>query len=396
MEGSGSQERSNDLVMVGDAIDDKDNPIVALEPDENLKQGSAFMGSKKAGTSVGPGDGSLQEGVDATVSGQQTLPSLYMQEKIYMYSKDQEALLKAEEHHIVKTKDFNVYGRLREEQPKVKSLAKSSAQPELNEKFITTECITDRRVKISSMAPRYYVNAPSVNDVRKQGQHQMILSAINKKQTFAELINQANSMVTGVLHDNLKRSLNVMPASVTFGALRAGTHNEIVVTLKNEDSIAQRVTIKPTMDKRISVRQEEYGIIAPGMIKKVIVSIRVAEDEPNLPATVKDTITIVSKHDVFKLPVTATLMSFDQFAEENKQNLETVGRPIQNSRVRERLQRALQESRQSQRSDGPELLTKKPQDGGGEDGEDPILAEVRRQQKARDEAGGAADGSGSR
>lgn len=59
MEGSGSQERSNDLVMVGDAIDDKDNPIVALEPDENLKQGSAFMGSKKAGTSVGPGDGSL-------------------------------------------------------------------------------------------------------------------------------------------------------------------------------------------------------------------------------------------------------------------------------------------------------------------------------------------------
>ena len=152
-------------------------------------------------------------------------------------------------------------------------------------------------------------------------------------------------MVTGVLHDSLKRSLNVMPASVTFGALRAGTHNEITVTLKNEDSIAQRVTIKPTMDKRVSVRQEEYGIIAPGMIKKVIVSIRVPEDEPNLPANIKDTITIVSKHDIFKLPVTATLMSLDQFAEENKQNLETVGRPIQNSRVRERLQRALNDSR---------------------------------------------------
>lgn len=152
-------------------------------------------------------------------------------------------------------------------------------------------------------------------------------------------------MVTGVLHDSLKRSLNVMPASVTFGALRAGTHNEITVTLKNEDSIAQRVTIKPTMDKRVSVRQEEYGIIAPGMIKKVIVSIRVPEDEPNLPVNIKDTITIVSKHDIFKLPVTATLMSLDQFAEENKQNLETVGRPIQNSRVRERLQRALNDSR---------------------------------------------------
>ena len=54
--------------MVGDQIDDKDNPIVALEPDENLKQGSAFMGSKKAGNSIGPGDGSMQEGMEATVS----------------------------------------------------------------------------------------------------------------------------------------------------------------------------------------------------------------------------------------------------------------------------------------------------------------------------------------
>ena len=94
-----------------------------------------------------------------------------MQEKMYLYNKEQEHLLKAEEHHIVKTKDFNVYGRLREEQFAVKSLAKSRVQTELNEKFITTECITDRRVKVSSMAPRYYMNAPSVENVRKQGQH---------------------------------------------------------------------------------------------------------------------------------------------------------------------------------------------------------------------------------
>jgi hypothetical protein len=47
----------------------------------------------------------------------------------------------------------------------------------------------------------------------------MILSAINKKQTFAELINQANSMVTSVLHDPLKRTLNVMPSSLKFGII---------------------------------------------------------------------------------------------------------------------------------------------------------------------------------
>lgn len=183
-----------------EADEARDNPIVALEPDE-LKQGSHFTGSKKERSMIAH-DKSKLTSVEIAA-----LPSLYLQEKMYLNDREQEGLLKAEEHHIVKTKDFNVYGRLREEKPFVKSLTKSMAASELNEKFITTECITDRRVKISSQAPRFYMNAPSVEDVRKQGQHQMILGAIEKKQTFGELINQANSMVTSVLHDNLKRSL---------------------------------------------------------------------------------------------------------------------------------------------------------------------------------------------
>ena len=56
-------------------------------------------------------------------------------------------------------------------------------------RFITTESIADRRVKTSSMAPRAYINAPGVQDVRRQGQHQLIMTAITKKQTFNELIN---------------------------------------------------------------------------------------------------------------------------------------------------------------------------------------------------------------
>lgn len=55
---------------------------------------------------------------------------------------------------MIKTKDFDVYGKLRQDHPFVKSTAKSSVPSELNEKFITTEAITDRRVKISSMANR--------------------------------------------------------------------------------------------------------------------------------------------------------------------------------------------------------------------------------------------------
>jgi hypothetical protein len=71
----------------------------------------------------------------------------------------------------------------------------------MNEKFITTEAITDRRNKISSMAMRPYMVAPDVQTVRKQGQHELILNAINKKQTFNELIGEANAMVTSVLND---------------------------------------------------------------------------------------------------------------------------------------------------------------------------------------------------
>ena len=55
---------------------------------------------------------------DGTIVTQDALaPSLYLQEKLYIKQKNQEALLKAEEYHVVKTKDFNVVGRLRQEKP---------------------------------------------------------------------------------------------------------------------------------------------------------------------------------------------------------------------------------------------------------------------------------------
>ena len=61
-------------------------------------------------------------------------------------------------------------------------------------------------------------------------------------------------MVTAVLHDSLKRSLNVMPGAVHFGALRSGTCNSFILTLKNEDSVSHRVTIKTVADKRVTVK----------------------------------------------------------------------------------------------------------------------------------------------
>lgn len=167
-------------------------------------------------------------------------------------------------------------------------------------------------------------------------------------------------MVTGVLHDNLKRSLNIMPSQVAFGGLRPGSTNEITITIKNEDMLAHRINIKPVNDKRILVRQEEFGLIASGMIKKVTVCIRVPEDV-EASYDIKDSLQIMSKHDVFKIPITAKILGEEEWEEKNKDMMATTGKSVQNSRVRERLNRAIAQSRQSDRkSDGPELLTHKP------------------------------------
>jgi hypothetical protein len=48
-------------------------------------------------------------------------------------------------------------------------------------------------------------------------------------------------MVTSVLHDSLKRSFNVMPAKCVFGKIKAGKTYELVITLKNEDNLSQRI-----------------------------------------------------------------------------------------------------------------------------------------------------------
>ena len=274
---------------------------------------------------------------------------------------------------MVKTKDFNVVGRLRQDKPQVKVMQKTQAQTELNEKFITTECIADRRIRISSMANRQYINAPSVEDVRKQGQHQMILSAINKKQTFAELINQANAMVTSVLHDPLKRAFNVMPSTLKFGFLKTGQAYELIITMKNEDSVAHRIVLKPFSDKRVTAQLAEMGPVAPGMIKKVIVTINSLEE-----GSLKENLQIVTKTDIYKIPVEATILSPENYEREMLEQAALKGKSITNSRVREKLNASIQKSRLNLR-DGEKKPKKakraaaegmEGEEGNPEDGED--------------------------
>jgi hypothetical protein len=213
------------------------------------------------------------------------------------------------------------------------------------------------------MANRQYINAPSVEDVRKQGQHQMILSAINKKQTFAELINQANAMVTSVLHDPLKRAFNVMPSSLKFGVLKAGQAYELLITMKNEDSVAHRIVLKPFSDKRITAQLAEMGPVAPGMIRKVLVTINSMEE-----GNIKDNLQIVTKSDIYKIPIEATILSAENYERELLEQAALKGKSITNSRVREKLTASIQRSRISNRQQEkkPKKVKRSPDEEGDE------------------------------
>jgi hypothetical protein len=302
-----------------------DNAIVALEPEDDENQDKMRMSGMK--------QSQLRSKLGESIEEPGYVPSMFLQEKEYLKQKDEEVLLKAEEYHVSKTKEFNVYGRLRPLKLKVKSIAKSKIKPEMNEKFITTESITDKRIKIASMANRAYLHAPNVNQVRKQGQHQMILQAITKKQTFNELISQANAMVTSVLNDPLKRSMNILPSQANFGSIKEGCKYEILITCKNEDMLPQRVVIHQCRDPRISIQQDNGGPIASGMVKNIRVIIDTKKKSEN--SVISDKFEIVTKTDIFKVPITATVLSEERFDEINAESFKIHNRSAMKNTVRE-------------------------------------------------------------
>lgn len=112
-------------------------------------------------------------------------------------------------------------------------------------------------------------------------------------------------MVTSVLNDPLKRSFNVLPESARFGPLRAGQNYELTLSCKNEDMLTQRITVRNPQDKRIRVRQETTGPIAPGIIRRIIIEIVARDDDSG---KIDDEVQIVTKTDVYKIPVFANIL----------------------------------------------------------------------------------------
>jgi hypothetical protein len=118
----------------------------------------------------------------------------------------------------------------------------------------------------------------------------------------------------------------------------------MIVTVKNEDSLSQRIQIKPTQDKRLVVKQETYGPIAPGMTKRFIVTIQASSAESL--GKLKEEIQVMTKSDIFKVPVEALVLSQEEFDKQNQEALAETGKAITNSRVKNRLRSSIAQSRQ--------------------------------------------------
>lgn len=116
------------------------------------------------------------------------IPSYYLQEKQIIIQRDEESKRKAAEYVKKKTVEYDHKCSERKEPPNVPYLKTTFPEAEFNEDYISVEKMTDHRIKTSSLANRLYFNAPSINEIRKSGQHNFLLEALDKKKTYGKCL----------------------------------------------------------------------------------------------------------------------------------------------------------------------------------------------------------------
>jgi hypothetical protein len=80
------------------------------------------------------------------------------------------------------------------------------------------------------------------------------------------------------------------------------------------------------------------------MTRKLIVGVRADLSDGS---RVKEEVSIQTKHDVFKIPVEANIVTKEKFEEANRDAMISTGKSITNSRVKERLVNRVKEGRAS-------------------------------------------------
>ena len=66
-------------------------------------------------------------------------------------------------------------------------------------------------------------------------------------------------MITAELTDKLRRDLLIVPVSARFGTIKMGGEYELVINVKNEDVLAQRINVRPPRTKYVRVFMQQLG-----------------------------------------------------------------------------------------------------------------------------------------
>ena len=283
-------------------VNNKNNSPVVYLNDQNSKMTGAT------------GLGSRPNPLDRKGSGKKILPSIYKQTQILNRINDQYNVQKAREWVESKTMKYTVDGNLRKQNPLVPHYIKPTfPQAEFNEDYIYIDKLTEPRVKTSSVSNRVYFNAPSVEEIRKSGQHDLLIEAIENRRTPEEMMERLNLMITGELCDPLNKQLKIDPVSLDFGILCQGKKYQMYIKLRNDDNMTNRVMVRNTNKKNyITIENFVGGKVVPGETKKVKVVLRADEE---IVGKYNEILEITTKSFIYKIPIKAYIVKSDEYDE---------------------------------------------------------------------------------
>lgn len=80
---------------------------------------------------------------------------------------------------------------------------------ELNQKYILTEAMTDKKIRIASMKNKLTMKAPSVSELRNEGLHHTLMRSIDMASAVEDQAEKKNLMIYADINDKLRRDILV-------------------------------------------------------------------------------------------------------------------------------------------------------------------------------------------
>ena len=136
------------------------------------------------------------------------------------------------------------------------------------------------------------------------------------------MINTQNMMISAYTSDPLKRSIQIIPASLRFGVIKIQEAYEMNILLKNEDNQLLRFSVRQPIRKDIKILFKPSPI-APGMFIKLSAEICIKD-----PEKIESEFEIATKTEIYKIPVFINAITAEEFNKINEEALRLQGRNI--------------------------------------------------------------------